>query len=210
MVSKNFKFLYQYYKDKQEVLAQMLRVPQSNISAYVNGKKPIPTDVLHNISIRYNISVDDLINKDLSLEFDSPQTLTVDDAAHFSKKMFPILTSNVAKANDNFNTAHEILLQSLSLEQIDDFYKNIGELEQSIVLFQKAWDESNTYHMERKAVRGMVITVPVSPVLQRWRYLEHHGQHQQWLAGCWLWPAGFVLCHGCFPIRCILPGITAA
>jgi len=145
MVSKNFKFLYQYYKDKQEVLAQMLRVPQSNISAYVNGKKPIPTDVLHNISIRYNVSVDDLINKDLSLEFDSPQTLTVDDAANFSKNMFPILTSNVAKANDDFNAAHEILLQSLSLEQIDDFYKNIGALEESIVLFQKAWNESNTY-----------------------------------------------------------------
>ena len=31
MVSKNFKFLYQYYKDKQTVLAQMLHVPQSNI-----------------------------------------------------------------------------------------------------------------------------------------------------------------------------------
>ena len=42
MVAKNFKFLYRYYKDKQEVLAQMLHVPQSNISAYINGKKPIP------------------------------------------------------------------------------------------------------------------------------------------------------------------------
>ena len=75
------KFLYQYYKDKQEILARMLHVPQSNISAYINEKKPIPTDVLHNISIRYNVSVDDLINKDLSMEFDSPQTITMDDAA---------------------------------------------------------------------------------------------------------------------------------
>lgn len=145
MVSKNFKFLYQYYKDKQEVLAQMLHVPQSNISAYINGKKPIPTDILHNISIRYNVSVDDLMNKDLSLEFDSPQTLTVDDAAHFSENMFPILTSNTAKSNDSFNIAHDILLQSLCLDKIDDFYEKIEELEHAIVLFQKAWDESNTY-----------------------------------------------------------------
>lgn len=145
MVSKNFKFLYQYYKDKQEILARMLHVPQRNISAYINEKKPIPTDVLHNISIRYNVSVDDLINKDLSMEFDSPQTITMDDAAYFGKNMFPILTSNVAKANKNFNAAHEILIQSLLLEHIDDFFENIGELEQSIVLFQKAWNESNTY-----------------------------------------------------------------
>lgn len=145
MVSKNFKFLYQYYKDKQTVLAQMLHVPQSNISDYINGKKTIPTDVLHNISIRYNVSIDDLMTKDLSLEFDSPQTLTADDAALFSEKMLPILTSNIAKGNDNFNAAHEILLQSLLLEQIDDFYESIGELEHSIALFQKAWEESNTY-----------------------------------------------------------------
>ena len=70
MVAKNFKFLYRYYKDKQEVLAQMLHVPQSNISAYINGKKPIPTDVLNNISVRYNVPIDDLVNKDLSVEFD--------------------------------------------------------------------------------------------------------------------------------------------
>ena len=145
MIAKNFKFLYQYYKDKQEVLAQMLHVPQSNISAYINGKKPIPTDVLHNIAIRYNVSADDLISKDLSLEFDSPQTLTVDDAAHFGENMLPILTSNTAKANDHFNTAYDILLQSLLLDRIDDFYGKIESLEHAIDLFQTAWDESNTY-----------------------------------------------------------------
>lgn len=113
MLSKNFKFLYQYYKDKQEVLARMLHVPQSNISAYINGKKPIPTDVLQNIAIRYNVSIDDLINKDLSLEFDSPQTLTVADAVNFSENMYPILTSNVAKTNDSFNAAYDLLQHSL-------------------------------------------------------------------------------------------------
>lgn len=125
MLSKNFKFLYRYYKDKQEVLAQMLHVPQSNISAYINGKKPIPTDVLRNISIRYNVSVDDLMSKDLLLEYDSPQTLSVDDAVNFSEHMLPILTSNVAKTNDSFNTAYDILQHALQLENIDAFYEKL-------------------------------------------------------------------------------------
>lgn len=145
MLSRNFKFLYQYYKDKQEVLAKMLHVPQSNISAYINGKKPIPTDVLQNISIRYNVSIDDLMSKDLSLEFDSPQTLTLTDAVNFSENMYPVLTSNVAKTNDNFNAAYDILQHSLQLANIDAFYEEIGSLEQAIALFQKAWEESNTY-----------------------------------------------------------------
>lgn len=145
MVAKNFNFLYRYYKDKQEVLAQMLHVPQSNISAYINGKKPIPTDVLNNISIRYNVPIDDLVNKDLSVEFDSPQTVTLDDAAHIAERMFPILTSNVAKTNDNFNRAYELLVASLQLEDVTVFCKCIRELERAVTLFQKAWEESDTY-----------------------------------------------------------------
>lgn len=145
MVAKNFKFLYRYYKDKQEVLAQMLHVPQSNISAYINGKKPIPTDVLNNISIRYNVPIDDLVNKDLSVEFDSPQTVTLDDAAHIAESMFPILTSNVAKTNDNFNRAYELLSASLQLEDVTVFCKSIRDLERAVTLFQKAWEESDTY-----------------------------------------------------------------
>ena len=127
MVAKNFKFLYRYYKDKQEVLAQMLHVPQSNISAYINGKKPIPTDVLNNISVRYNVPIDDLVNKDLSVEFDSPQTVTLDDAAHIAESMFPILTSNVAKTNDNFNRAYELLFASLQLEDVTVFCKAMSQ-----------------------------------------------------------------------------------
>lgn len=145
MLSKNFKFLYRYYKDKQEVLAQMLHVPQSNISAYINGKKPIPTDVLHNISIRYNVSIDDLMGKDLSLEYDSPHTLSVDDAANFSENMFLLLTSDVAQTNDSFNSAYDILQHSLHLDNVDAFYDKIEDLEQAVILFQRAWKEANTY-----------------------------------------------------------------
>ena len=145
MIAKNFKFLYKHFKDKQEVLAKMFNVPQSNISGYVNGTKPIPVDVLQKIAIRYGVSVDDLSNKDLSLEFDSPQTIELKDTLSFGENMLPILTSNVAKTNDNFNRAHDILLDALNLERMDAFYGKINVLEHAITLFQKAWEESNTY-----------------------------------------------------------------
>ena len=145
MIAKNFKFLYKHFKDKQEVLAKMFNVPQSNISGYVNGTKPIPVDILQKIAIRYGVSVDDLSNKDLSLEFDSPQTIELKDTLSFGENMLPILTSNVAKTNDNFNRAHDILLDALNLERMDAFYGKINVLEHAITLFQKAWEESNTY-----------------------------------------------------------------
>ena len=102
MVAKNFKLLSRYYRDKQEVLAQILCVSQSTISEYMNGKKHIPLDVLSKIAVRYNVSTDDLLTKDLSLEYDVPQTINLRDAMDFGNKMFPILTSNIAKTNEDF------------------------------------------------------------------------------------------------------------
>ena len=145
MIAKNFKFLYKHFNDKQEVLAKMFNVPQSNISGYVNGTKPIPIDVLQKIATRYGVSVDDLSNKDLSLEFGSPQTIELKDILSFGKNMLPIFTSNIAETNDNFNLAYNILLDSLSVGRMDVFYGKINVLEHAITLFQKAWEESNTY-----------------------------------------------------------------
>jgi transcriptional regulator with XRE-family HTH domain len=145
MVAKNFKFLYRYCKDKQEVLAQMFGVPQSNISAYVNGTKPIPINILQKIADRYGLTTDDLLNKDLSLEFDTPQTIELKDAMAFGKNMHPILTSNISKTNDDFNRAHKILLEALAIERIGTFYERVSVLEHAIDLFQKTWKETNSY-----------------------------------------------------------------
>lgn len=145
MIAKNFKFLHKHFKDKQDVLAKMFNVPQSNISGYVNGTKPIPVDILQKIAIRYGVSVDDLTNKDLTLEFDSPQTIELKDTLSFGENMLPILTSNIAKTNDDFNRAYDILLDALKLERMDAFYAKVNILEHAISLFQKAWRESKTY-----------------------------------------------------------------
>lgn len=158
MIAKNFKFLYQYYEDKQEVLAQMFGVPQSNISAYINGKKPIPTKILKSISARYGVSVDDLVNKDLSAEFDLPQTIDLNYAMSLSKNMFPILISNVAKTNDNFNRAYKMLLSFLQLDNIEDLHGKIAVLEHIISLFQKAWKETNAYVALSNSISIILLT----------------------------------------------------
>ncbi len=145
LVSDNFKFLYKHFGDKQTGLAQMFRVSQSDISCYANGKKPIPVDILQKIAIRYGVSVDDLVYKDLRLEFDTPYLIDAKDAMKIGENMFPILTSKIAKSNNNFNRAHKILLDALCVEKIDDIYEKIIILEYAIELFQKAWEESNSY-----------------------------------------------------------------
>ena len=132
MIAKNFKFLHKHFKDKQDVLAKMFNVPQSNISGYVNGTKPIPVDILQKIAIRYGVSVDDLTNKDLTLEFDSPQPIELKDTLSFGENMLPILTSNIAKTNDDFNRAYDILLDALKLERMDAFYAKVNILEHAI------------------------------------------------------------------------------
>ena len=146
MLAKNFKFLYRHYKDKQEVLAQMFHVPQSNISAYVNGKKPIPTDVLNGISVRYGVPIEDLMHKDLSQEYDLPQSLELKEIATFAENLIPILTSNIAKTNDSFLWANEkVKFCFYQLDKLDEIYDNIWTLEHAITLYQKAWDESGSF-----------------------------------------------------------------
>lgn len=129
MVAKNFKFLSRYHGDKQEVLAQMLSVSQSTISEYMNGKKNIPIDVLNKIALRYNVSTDDLLIKDLSSEYDSPQTVNLRDAMNFGIKMYPMLTSNIAKTNDNFNCALRQLQAALCVDHLEDCLSSVKDWE---------------------------------------------------------------------------------
>lgn len=146
MTAKNFKFLRKYFKDKQITLAKMFNVSQSDISAYENGKKQIPMDVLDQIAYRYNVSTEDLGKRDLSLLYDnSPQTIELNNIVDLIKKMFPIRTSSKAKTNNNFKRAYEIVLSSIEANSPDAFYDSIFSLEYAITLFQKAWKESNTY-----------------------------------------------------------------
>ena len=145
MVAENFKFLARYHGDKQEVLAQMLRVSQSTISEYMNGKKNIPIDVLNKIAFRYNMSTDDLLTRDLSSEYDSPQTINLENAMNFGNKMYPMLTSDVADQNDDFNCALKMLQDALCVENLEELINRVNDMECAIALFQKAWTDTKTY-----------------------------------------------------------------
>lgn len=157
MVAKNFSFLYKHFKDKQADLAKMLDVPQSNISAYVNGKKIIPVDKLQKIADRYDVTIDDLLNNDLSLDYDSPQTIELKDIMSFGESMLPILTSNVAQTNENFNRAKGILIDFLKLDDVDVFYGRISVLEHAITLFQRSWKESHSYVALSNAITTILL-----------------------------------------------------
>lgn len=158
MVAKNFKFLYKYFGDKQEILAKMFEVHQSDISGYVNGSKSIPVGILQKISMRYGVSIDDLSNKDLSLEFDEPQTIDAKDTMKLGQKMFPILTSNIAETNDNFERAQSLLFDSLNIERAKDFYPKVNLVEYAIKLYQTAWKESGTYVALSNSISAILLT----------------------------------------------------
>lgn len=94
-------------------------MPQSNISGHINETKPIPVDVLQKIAIRYGVSFDDLTNKDISLEFDSPQTIELKDTLRFGENMFPILTANIEKQMFSEKTARDTL-EDVNSERISE------------------------------------------------------------------------------------------
>lgn len=145
MATKNFHFLWKFHKDKQTELAKMFCVSQGSISDYLNGKQGIPVDILEKIAYRYNVSMDDLITKDLSQEYDNPQTIDLEQAMNVGRRMFPFHTSNVAKNNDNFNYAYDITMNALQTEDITTLDGKLCIFEHAIELYTKAWEEDKTY-----------------------------------------------------------------
>ena len=63
--SQNLKFLREKLNLKQDVLAQKLDISRSVLSYYENDKSEPTLSVLMKLSIFFNISIDDLISKDL-------------------------------------------------------------------------------------------------------------------------------------------------
>lgn len=143
MIAKNLKFLRKYYGDTQVTLAKMLKMPQGNISEYEHEKKPIPLDVLKKISIRYNVTINDLISCDIASEFDLPQKVLLDD--DLNEDVFPILRSSFARKNESFNRAYDRFFEAMNVDKIEDLYKRVYMIEFAITLFEKAWEEIGTY-----------------------------------------------------------------
>ena len=144
MITKNLKFLRRYFNDKQEILAKMLHISQSVISDWEHGKE-IPMEMLSKIAYRYNVSIDDLKNKDLSLFYEDVEVFDIDSVMQISNSMFPLLTSNIATTNDCFNQAYDMTISLLNIDEINEIVNHIEVFENILTLYKHAWDENNTY-----------------------------------------------------------------
>ncbi|MCB9352595.1 MAG: helix-turn-helix transcriptional regulator [Lewinellaceae bacterium] len=67
-LSKNIKHLRQEHRLTQEDLASQIDKSKGNISAYEKGKILPPVDVIIKFCEIFNVSLDDIIHKDLSKE----------------------------------------------------------------------------------------------------------------------------------------------
>lgn len=144
--AKNLKYLMDINGDKQIPLGKEFGVSQGSMSAYLHGKTRIPDDILLKISNKYGVTVSDLINKDISAEWDFPISITfnIDRMIDLLLLSFPQKTSRKAQKNKNFNKAFEIS-RKVYLEAVDTLDSRICIYEHAIDLYEKAWNESNTY-----------------------------------------------------------------
>lgn len=143
MLAKNLKLLRNFYGDKQIVLAKIFNVPQSNISAYENGKKEIPQDILKKIAMRYGESESDLMNIDLS-EMYMPQIANIEALIKFSKNLFPILISKSDKANETFKMNINKFYKVFE-DETDDTIEGIKVLDELIDSYMELWKQTKSY-----------------------------------------------------------------
>lgn len=144
--AKNLKYLMDINGDKQTPLGREFGVSQPSMSAYLHSNTPIPPDILLKISDKYGVPVSDLINIDLSTEWDFPISITfnIDRAIDAVLICFPQRTSRKAQKDKSFIKAFEIS-REVYLEDVDTLDSRICIYEHAIDLYEKAWNESNTY-----------------------------------------------------------------
>ena len=104
MVAKNLKFLRELFDEKQLVVAKSLGVSQNTISDYETQTKKIPMERILKISKRYSVSVDDLMNKDLSQIYDVQKIVSIKDICGLA--YYPQI-SDIKSTNDEYNRLFE-------------------------------------------------------------------------------------------------------
>ena len=139
---KNIKFLRAKNDETQEVLKDILNVPQSTISSYETGACPIPRERLEILAYHYRVSVYDLMYTDLSkyegiLDVPSKEILF-----KCLNLLFPFIKSNDAMDNEFFRkgyeSVNEMKQQAMCGKKID-----FDKLVDCLVSFRVAWEQSN-------------------------------------------------------------------
>lgn len=68
--AKNIKFLRRKKGLSRTQLAKQLKVNQSTVARWENNSMGITIDNAYDVSVFFNISIDDMVKKDLSIEID--------------------------------------------------------------------------------------------------------------------------------------------
>jgi transcriptional regulator with XRE-family HTH domain len=75
MISANLKYLRKYSGKSQEEVSSSLSIKRTTLSGYENGSSEPNSENLIKLATFYNISLDDLIRRDLSLQADGMSVL---------------------------------------------------------------------------------------------------------------------------------------
>ena len=103
----NLRKLYTDRNLTQSELGKILGVSRQTISGYVRGDRQPDFDVLVQIANYFNISIDDLLQKDLQLENDKVATLVAETSHYIINNKY---TANQIHITNN---SHEQMLQEV-------------------------------------------------------------------------------------------------
>lgn len=109
--SSNIRTLRTIYNEKQQELGDSIGVASTTISMYESGKRKPETEILLSIAKHYGITIDKLINVDLSDINNIEKTISWEDINNVFMNVMPLLSSKKALENNNFNRAYNRCLQ---------------------------------------------------------------------------------------------------
>lgn len=130
LVGNNIRSLRIAYGESQEELGRSINVTKNSISNYENGRIP-NQDVLTAISHHFMVSINDLLNCDLS----NIGKIKIKEGWTWEKidKILPIIQSDIALKNNHFQKAYRLhthlytRLSSFTFDESDGFESIITE-----------------------------------------------------------------------------------
>ncbi|MBR6513302.1 MAG: hypothetical protein IKT46_00570 [Clostridia bacterium] len=144
LLIKNLRYLIDSDEFSQTSIALMFGEKQSTFNECVNGKRiEVPIRILEKFSFRYNVTIDDLLYKDLSEEYEVLDNFDSEKNSNSLKRaILPLLSPRYMFNNTMFEEAFELTEKAFKCENIKEFNKNICIYEHAIDLYRTVWEET--------------------------------------------------------------------
>ncbi|MEQ3501120.1 helix-turn-helix transcriptional regulator [Tenacibaculum sp. SSH1-16] len=65
-ISHNIKYLVEREKETKDAFGRMFDLNRGSVSSYIEGKSKPKIETLQKIAVKFNVTIDDLVNRDLS------------------------------------------------------------------------------------------------------------------------------------------------